>query len=123
MSTVRLTLPLPPNVANGRFMGHWSARCRQLGQWKERAVVLGTGIRGRHRPMQRATLSVVMYVGGGRMDDDNAVARLKPAIDLLKERGLIVDDRRPYLTLLGIPEQRTSSPRRVELTLTEVDAS
>lgn len=78
------------------------------------------GLRGRHRPMQRATLSAVMYVGGNRRDDDNAVASLKPLLDLLIERGLIVDDKRPYLTLEGIPEQRTSTPRRVELTLTEV---
>ncbi len=118
MRTLTLVLPLPPNVANAR--GSWVTKRRAVNDWKGRAIVMERGLRGRHRPMQRATLSAVMYVGGGRMDDDNCVSRLKPAIDLLRERGLIVDDRRPYLTLVGIPEQRTTTPRRVELTLVEV---
>jgi len=52
------------------------------------------------------------------MDDDNAVARLKWCLDLLVERGIIVNDKRPHLTLTGIPDQRLGSkPTRIELTL------
>lgn len=118
MRTVTLTLPLPLNLANSRM--HWAAKRRAHHAWKARAIVMERGLRGRHRPMQRAAASVVLYVGGHRLDDDNATACTKWVWDLLIERGLIVDDRRPHLTLLGIPEQRTSAPRRVELTLTEV---
>lgn len=113
-----LTLPMPTNLANARL--HWRAKDKAHQAWKTRAVVMEKALHGRHRPMARATVSAVLYVGGGRMDDDNAVARLKWCLDLLKERGLIVDDKRPHLTLEGIPEQRTATPRRVELTLVEV---
>jgi hypothetical protein len=117
--TVTLTLPLPLNLANSRM--HWAAKDRARKQWQERAVVMERGLRGRHRVMQRAAVAAVLFVGGNRMDDDNAVARLKWPLDLLKIRGLIVDDKRPHLTLLGIPEQRQGTPRRIELTLTEVE--
>jgi len=116
--TVLLTVPMPLNLANSRL--HWEKKRRLRNAWEVRAIAQERGLRGRHRTMGRATLAAVMYVSM-RMDDDNAVARLKWVCDLLKKRGLIVDDRRPYLTLTGIPEQRTGSrPPRIELTLTEV---
>lgn len=69
--------------------------------------------------MQRARVSAVLYLRQ-RMDDDNSVARLKWPLDLLKARGLIVDDKRPHLELVGIPEQRQGSPQRIVLTLEEL---
>lgn len=113
-----LTFPMPVNLANARM--HWAAKLRKHNEWKTRAIVGERGLRGRHRVMQRVHVSAVMYVGGDRMDDDNATARLKWCLDLLKERGLIVDDKRPFLTLTGIPEQRQGKPKRVVLTLEEV---
>lgn len=121
MRTVVLTLPMPLNLANARL--HWLRKNRKRDEWMTRAIVAEKQLRGRHRPMQRARVSVVMYIGkhgGGMMDDDNCTARLKWPFDLLKARGLIVDDKRPYLTLEGIPEQRHGTPRRMVLTLTEV---
>lgn len=100
---------------------HWAQKNRRHQEWKTRAIVGERGLRGRHRPMQRARVSgCVIYIGSVLMDDDNAVARLKWCFDLLVERGLLVDDKRPHLTLAVIPEQRQGSPRRVVLTLEEV---
>ena len=116
--TVVVTFPMPLNLANARL--HWAAKMRKHNEWKTRAVVGERALRGRHRAMQRVRVTAVMYVGHGPMDDDNATARLKWPLDLLKERGLIVDDKRPHLMLTGIPEQRQGNPRRVVLTLEEV---
>jgi hypothetical protein len=116
--TLTLTFPMPVNLANARM--HWAVKHRRHQEWKTRAIVMERGLRGRHRPMDRVRVSALMYVGGGPMDDDNATARLKWCLDLLKERGLIVDDKRPHLTLTGIPEQRQGTPKRVVLTLEEV---
>jgi hypothetical protein len=116
--TVSLTLPLPLNLANSRM--HWAAKLKAMHAWKTKAIISEPKLRGRHTPMQRATLEAVFYVGRWVMDDDNVTARMKWIGDILKERGLIVDDKRPHLTLTGIPAQRTETPRRVELTLTEV---
>lgn len=116
--TVSVTFPMPLNLANARL--HWAAKLRKHNEWKQRAIVTERALRGRHRPMQRVRVTAILYVGGDRMDDDNATARLKWPLDLLKERGLIVDDKRPHLMLTGIPEQRQGTPRRIILTLEEV---
>lgn len=121
MREVTFTLPLPPNVANGR--GHWTTRRRIVDEWMTRAIVEEPKLRRATGVMQRATLSAVMYVGNHPRhirDDDNAVASLKPVGDLLVRRGFVPDDRRPYLSLGGIPEQRLGTPRRLELTLREL---
>ena len=119
MRTVTLTFPMPVNLANARM--HWAQKNRHHNDWKVRALVGEKGLRGRHRKMERVRVSAVMYVGrAAYMDDDNATARLKWCLDYMKERGLIVDDKRPHLTLAGIPEQRQGNPKRVELTVEEV---
>lgn len=117
MRTVTLTLPMPPNVANARM--HWAAKMRARRQWEQRAIVMERGLRGRHRPMQRCRVTAILYLRQ-RMDDDNSVARLKFPLDLLKARGLIVDDKRPHLELAGIPEQRQGTPQRIVLTVEEL---
>lgn len=117
MRTVTLTLPMPPNIANARM--HWAAKLRHKRAWEQRAIVGERGLRGRHRPMQRCRCTAVLVLRQ-RMDDDNSVARLKWVLDLLKIRGLVVDDKRPHLELTGIPEQRQGHPQRVILTLEEV---
>jgi hypothetical protein len=110
---------MPVNLANARM--HWAVKLRKHNEWKQRAIVSERGLRGRHRPMAKVKVSAVFYVGGGAYcDPDNITARLKWPLDLLKERGLIVDDNPRCLTLAGIPEQRQGTPRRVVLTLEEV---
>jgi hypothetical protein len=120
MRRLELTFPMPVNLANARL--HWREKARRHQAWKMLAVVRERGLRGRHRPMQRLRVTAVLYHGGAVMDHDNAVARLKWCLDLLRERGLIVDDSPRHLTLTGIPEQRAGRPRRVVLTLEEEDA-
>ena len=121
MRTVTLTFPMPLNLANTRL--HWRRKAKRHLAWKMEAVAMERGLRGRVEPMRQVQATAVFYLGTGRAarrnDDDNATARLKWVFDLLKERGVIVDDRQPHLTLVGVPEQRIGSPRRVELTLTE----
>lgn len=113
---------MPLNLANSRL--HGVVRWKKQQAWAMEAVAREPGLRGRIVPMGRARVSAVFYLGSGRTaranDDDNAVARLKWIFDLLKNRGLIVDDRRPLLELVGPPEQRLGTPRRVEVTLEEV---
>lgn len=120
MTRLELTFPMPVNLANARM--HWRQKQRHHDAWKMRAIVGERGLRGRHRPLPRVRVSAVMYLGRGVMDHDNSVARLKWCIDLLKERGIIVDDDPKHLTLTGIPEQRQGNPKRVVLTVEEVPA-
>lgn len=106
---MKLILPLPPNRANAR--GHWSKRYKGQKAYRTRALIAirhqcgplppggGAGISQNAR---RVTATLYVY---NRMDDDNAVARLKWPLDALVAAGLLVDDKRPWCELTGIPEQ------------------
>lgn len=113
---------MPINNGNARM--HWAAKHRQHTAWKLEAVVKERGLRGRPECFTHARIRAVFYVGRNPrwvMDVDNLFSRMKWVLDLLTERGLIVDDSAAHVTL-ETPKQRQEVPRRVELTLTEVAA-
>ena len=119
-----LTLPMPPNIANGAH-GHWQQR--HQGKKRYWAVLDSLQLRGAippppHRPFLKASLSSVMHLGGA-MDDSNAMRRHKWVEDWLKTRGYIVDDRKKCLTWTGFPEQivKRDGNYRLVLTLTPHD--
>jgi hypothetical protein len=104
---LRFTFPAAINLANKMHGRHHMHRYKMLKAWKQRAVVTEPRLRGSSRPptpWTRAVGSVHLYVHN-IMDDDNAIAALKPAWDLLKAQGFIIDDRRPHFQMAGIPEQ------------------
>ena len=122
---VKLVLPMPPNRANAR--GHWTRRFRGQKAYRQRALLdirVQHGPLPDHRDKATATLRGVrhrvtakLYVWN-KMDDDNAVSRLKWPLDALVAAGLLVDDKRPYCELTGIPEQVIDRKHpRVELML------
>ena len=119
-----LTLPMPDTLTNsgkGRSR-HWRAVDRAKRQyWVVLDVhqAMGKVPPPPPAPLPRATLRSVMYVGGA-MDDDNAVARHKWAIDWLRTRGYIATDRRSGLRWEAFPEQivRRDQNYRLVLTLT-----
>ena len=82
MRRIEVTFPMPLNLANARM--HWRTKHTAHLAWRLRAIVQEKLLRGRHRPMQCARATVVLYVGRVLMDHDNAVARLKWCLDLLK---------------------------------------
>jgi hypothetical protein len=68
-------------------------------------------------PIATATIRSVMYLGGA-MDDDNAIARHKSAIDWLRKRRYIADDRRKNLRWESLPEQIVKRDGHYRLVLT-----
>lgn len=116
-----VTLPLPPNRGNSRVQ--WRARHAQTRRYLGDALGQLQALRvGRACPWSPVEVSAVLYVHN-RMDDDNAVARLKVPLDALTRAGIIRDDRRPHCRLAGIPEQVIDRRRpRVELTVRQVAA-
>ncbi len=119
-----LELPMPPLLTNsnrGRSR-HWrSAHREKLAYWETLDIlVMAKKIpRPPETPSARVTLRSVMYLGGA-MDDDNAAARHKWAVDWLRERGYIAGDRRSNLRWEGFPEQvvKRDGHYRLVLTLT-----
>jgi hypothetical protein len=68
-------------------------------------------------PYRRAWLRVTLYVGGA-MDDDNATARPKWAVDWLVKHRYLLSDRRTCLRWVGIPDQVVSRSHEYRLVLT-----
>ena len=95
MSDYRLNLPLPPNLGNGRF--HWRKKHRLEKEYALSAFVpiYNLGLKGRR--FNHITVVPTLYCGN-RMDVDNAVARLKWAIDALVDQQVIPDDTPDHLT-------------------------
>ena len=116
--TLTLTLPLPPNMANGRM--HWRTKHRARTDYMrdcDTFQMLGHAPPPPFAPLSGVELSATLYVWATH-DDDNALARTKWAADWLKTRGYIVDDKRPHCRFT-IPEQVIDrAHQRLVLTLT-----
>jgi hypothetical protein len=101
--TVRLVLPLPPNAANLRR--NWrKVYSEKRAYWDSLNMLEAAGRFDKPAaPIERARISAHLYVWSF-MDDDNAMSRMKIAIDWLKG-AYIVDDSRKHLQWEGLPEQ------------------
>lgn len=102
--TYRVTLPLPPNLANGRL--HWRAKDRKRGEYEASCAywaIMGGDLHPQE-PLERARISAVLYVHQ-RMDWDNLMARCKWPVDFLVKDRWIVDDSPDRLEWVGIPTQ------------------
>ena len=136
MTALTLTLPMPPNIANGSH-GHWRARHREKVAYWDALDAVAAMSRARARaskvPMQRdlvipdpppvpyarASIRSTMYLGAA-MDDSNAMRRHKWVEDWLVTRGYLADDRKKCLKWETFPEQiiKRDGNYRLVLTLT-----
>jgi hypothetical protein len=109
---MRITLPLPPNIGNRR--GHWR-------RWKRKQDNYNVLCTAAHparpvEPIAPAVLHATLYVWN-RNDEDNAVARLKWAIDWLVDRQIILDDHPSALRLGTVTQEIDRKNQRLELWL------
>lgn len=107
---IRLTLPLPPNMANGR--AHWRVKDRQRKEYRRAAFVwrIEGGPQPPEQPMAKARIRATLYLHS-LMDFDNLMARLKWTVDFLVQDGWIVDDSPKHLEWDGFPAQEIDRKR------------
>jgi hypothetical protein len=89
---VKIILPLPPNMANGRM--HWRVKHNKRKAYFE-ACDSGCSLQFggmRFPPTGRVKLRATIYCGG-QMDHDNAIARLKWPVDWMVAFGYLIGDR------------------------------
>lgn len=96
---MKLTLPLPPNMANGRM--HWRTRQRKRRAYNETcdmACIMYPDVHyARPRvPLAKAKIRATVYVWA-KMDADNLMARLKWPVDFLVNDGWLYDDGPDHL--------------------------
>lgn len=119
MPRLVLTVPLPPNQANGRM--HWRVKNQKRKAYLAACDALQLTGKIPPPPLRawdRARLTAVCYVGAEH-DLDNLMARAKWSIDWLVSRGYIEDDKGKHLEWTGFPEQvvKRGQDYRIELTL------
>lgn len=125
MSTIAplvLELPMPELQTNSRRgrSRHWRMIHKEkLAYWDllDMYVVLNRIPDAPDSPIASATIRSTMHLGGA-MDDDNAIARHKQAIDWLRKRRYIADDRRKNLRWESLPEQIVKRDGNYRLVLT-----
>jgi hypothetical protein len=116
-----ITLPLPPNMANGRM--HWRSKQKRRVAYLEHCVyecILRHVSADAYRLKERhAALAFTLYLGA-QMDHDNALARCKWPVDFLVAQGFLHDDS-PKWCQFSIPSQvitRDKNQQRLEITIT-----
>jgi hypothetical protein len=97
----RLELPPGPNGSRGNPLAH----ARWVKVWrteaKKQAQSLGLGT------LSRVRISAVIYRRAlGTADEDNDRARLKPAVDGLRDAGVIRNDTRGFVEWGTVTEER-----------------
>lgn len=120
--SLRVTFPLPPNMANGR--GHWRKRLREKADYeteaKRRARLWEFSAPWSFKPLL-ARVEATLYLHSV-MDTDNCFARLKWPLDLLVRWGYLVDDK-PAHCELAMPRQvieRDRAKQRIEFVITPI---
>jgi hypothetical protein len=109
---MRITLPLPPNMANART--HWAKKHRQQKAYRIRCTVAHPS---RPRaPISPAIVDAKVYVWN-LMDDDGLTARLKWPLDWLVQRDILVDDSPAHMRLGEVTQAIDRKNQRVELTV------
>ncbi len=104
-----------PPGPNARL--HWRHRAAITREWKEQAGVLVrlAGI----PPLERIRVSAIFYRRRlGVADEDNDVARLKPALDGIVAMGVVPTDTRAFVEWGTVAEARGAPG--VELVIEEV---
>lgn len=119
---MKLTLPLPPNIANGRM--HWRVKQKhKRAYWDlcDMYRLAGETPAPPTSPPAKARFTVTLYLHQ-MMDDGNAMNRLKWTEDWLTANGYIADDSRKHLEYAGLPEQVIDRKRpRVEIVVEAVE--
>lgn len=122
-AVITLTLPLPPNLGNGRGHSRWigAAKKRYFAQLDHRQNC-GLIPRPPVKPIERVVVTSVAYVGAVN-DEENLHYRVyKWPADWLRTRGYIAADDPAHCTMTQ-PRQvvRRGQQYRVELTLTPTE--
>lgn len=109
---MRITLPLPPNMANARM--HWRTKNRKRQDYELRC---DTYPNPEPEPFVGRAVIKAHLVTWSTMDGDNLMARMKWPVDWLVKRGYLVDDSPTYLVWVMPTQEIGRKNRRIEITL------
>lgn len=108
---------LPPKEASPNWRGgHWAVKAKAVRQHRQLVYLCALSERnrtGRWKALDGCNISATFYVKNSRyvMDDDNARATLKPAIDALVDAGIVAkNDRKVKVTEVSFIPRSPRAP-------------
>jgi len=107
---------LPPKEASPNWRGHWTVKAKAVRQYRRLVYLCAVSERnriGRWESLDGCNISAAFYVKNRRyvMDDDNARATLKPAIDALVDAGIVEkNDRKVKVTEVSFIPRSPKAP-------------
>lgn len=93
---MKITLPLPPNMANSRM--HWRVKHKAKKEYFGTCDLIAFANAKTVHPMPEPVKVRAVIYCGGRMDHDNAIARLKWPIDWMVENCILEGDKPSQLS-------------------------
>jgi hypothetical protein len=119
MTSLTITLPLPPKEVRNNWRGHWARKSGAVKQYRFQAHMKALAAMGNQRAgWEKAKVHITAYFPTARhLDPTNLIDALKPAFDGLEDAEVILNDKnlwpeRPVIVT------RDKNPR-VELVITE----
>lgn len=100
---MKAVLPFPPKELSPNGRHHWASKARAVKQYRATCGWIFRTSRNGTEGLTKATVTVRFYTPDARRyDQDNLLARMKPAWDSLQDSGVIVNDRGLTVELVGV---------------------
>jgi hypothetical protein len=119
MTSLTITLPLPPKEVRNNARVHWAKKARAVRSYRMQSEITAhNAMKGYCLDWKKAKVHITAYFPTARhLDPTNLIDALKPAFDGLQDAGVIENDKelwpeRPVIVT------RDKNPR-VELVITE----
>jgi Holliday junction resolvase RusA-like endonuclease len=96
MTSLTITIPLPPKEVRNNWRGHWAKKAAAVKQYRSQAAWAAWREMGSIRwpKWKKASVKVTAYFPTARhLDPTNLIDALKPAFDGLQDAGVIENDK------------------------------
>ena len=119
MTSLTISLPLPPKEIRNNARCHWAKKAGAVKQYRFQTHMKALAAMGNEKlRWEKAAVQVTAYFPTARhLDPTNLIDALKPAFDGLQDAEVIVNDKNLW-PLRPIIVTRDANPR-VELTVSE----
>ena len=120
MTSITITIPLPPHAVKPNARSHWRAKATAVKHYRKAAWAAAMGaLRGAHPPMWlKAKYHIAAYFPTlQRLDPDNLVSSLKAGIDGIADAGIVANDKDLWPERPTISKDKNNP--RIEITITE----
>lgn len=108
MTTITITLPLPPKATHPNARPHWAAKAAAVKKQRwEAGIAALAALAGRPPPRWKAAKCQATFYVAKLGDADGRLASLKGAIDSLQDAGIIENDA----GLVHLPVQQVVCPK------------